>query len=92
LTEFRPEHRNLTDDELDRLIKRTFRIDPATLREMDDTYFYHETITPITKTHRCENRIMETFNEIRGTSETEDLNESQLLRMGGYITLCYCLQ
>ena len=32
---FRSEHRNLTDDELDKLIKRTFKIDQATLREMD---------------------------------------------------------
>jgi hypothetical protein len=29
------EHRNLTDDELDRLVKQTFRIDQATLRELD---------------------------------------------------------
>ena len=28
-------HRNLTDDELDRLVKQTFRIDQATLRELD---------------------------------------------------------
>ena len=32
---FRLEYRNLTDDELDRLVKQTFRIDQATLREMD---------------------------------------------------------
>jgi glycerol-3-phosphate dehydrogenase len=32
---FRLEHRNLTDDELDRLVKQTFRIDQATLRELD---------------------------------------------------------
>jgi len=32
---FRLEHRNLTDDELDKLVKRTFRINQATLREMD---------------------------------------------------------
>ena len=35
VAEFRLEHRNLTDDELDRLVKRTFRIDRATLREID---------------------------------------------------------
>ena len=29
------EHRNLTDDELDRLVKQTFRMDQATLRELD---------------------------------------------------------
>jgi hypothetical protein len=28
-------HRNLTDDELDRLVKQTFRVDRATLREMN---------------------------------------------------------
>jgi hypothetical protein len=32
VVEFRLEHRNLTDDELDKLVKRTFRIDQATLR------------------------------------------------------------
>ena len=31
----RLKHRNLTDDELDRLVKQTFRIDQATLREVD---------------------------------------------------------
>jgi hypothetical protein len=35
VAEFRLEHRNLTDDELDRLVKQTFRIDQATLREVD---------------------------------------------------------
>lgn len=35
VAEFRLEHRNLTDDELDKLVKKTFRIDQATLREMD---------------------------------------------------------
>jgi hypothetical protein len=35
VAEFRLEHRNLTDDELDRLIKKTFRIDQANLRELD---------------------------------------------------------
>jgi hypothetical protein len=33
--EFRLEHRNLTDDELDKLVKKTFRLDQATLRELD---------------------------------------------------------
>ena len=35
VAEFCLEHRNLTDDELDKLVKKTFRIDQATLREMD---------------------------------------------------------
>jgi hypothetical protein len=35
VAEFRLEHPNLTDDELDKLVKRTFRINQATLREMD---------------------------------------------------------
>ena len=35
VAEFRLEHRDLTDDELDKLVKRTFRINQATLREMD---------------------------------------------------------
>ena len=35
VAEFRLEHRNLTDDELDKLIRQNFRIDRATLREMD---------------------------------------------------------
>ena len=29
------EHRNLTDYELDKLVKQTFRIDQATLREIN---------------------------------------------------------
>jgi hypothetical protein len=29
------ENRNLTDDELDKLVKKTLKIDQATLREMD---------------------------------------------------------
>jgi hypothetical protein len=29
------EHRNLTDDELDKLVKQTFRMDQATMKEMD---------------------------------------------------------
>jgi len=32
---FRSEHRNLTDDELDKLIKKTFKIDQTILRELD---------------------------------------------------------
>ena len=35
VAEFRLEHRNLTDDELDKLVKQTFKIDRATLREID---------------------------------------------------------
>jgi hypothetical protein len=35
VAEFRLEHRNLTDEELDKLVKKTFKIDQATLREMD---------------------------------------------------------
>ena len=35
VAEFRLEHRNLTDDELDKLVKQTFRIDQATVREVD---------------------------------------------------------
>lgn len=35
VAEFRLEHRDLTDNELDKLVKRTFKIDQATLREMD---------------------------------------------------------
>ena len=35
VAEFRTKHRNLTDDELDKLVKQTFKIDRATLREMD---------------------------------------------------------
>ena len=37
VSEFRLEHRNLTDNELDRLIKKTFRIDQATVREISGT-------------------------------------------------------
>ena len=40
VAEFRLEHRNLTDDELDKLVRQTFRIDQATLREMDGTSDY----------------------------------------------------
>ena len=35
VAEFRLEHRNLTEDELDKLIKKTFRIDQGTLRELE---------------------------------------------------------
>jgi hypothetical protein len=35
VAEFRLEHHNLTDEELDKLVKQFFRIDQATLREMD---------------------------------------------------------
>tara|TARA_B100000242_G_C42823556_1_gene382677 strand:+ start:490 stop:666 length:177 start_codon:yes stop_codon:yes gene_type:complete len=33
--EFRLEHQNLPDDELDKLIKKTFRMDHSILRELD---------------------------------------------------------
>ena len=35
VAEFRLEHHNLTDEELDKLVKQFFRIDQATLRELD---------------------------------------------------------
>ena len=35
VADFRLENSDLTDDELDKLVKRTFRINQATLREMD---------------------------------------------------------
>jgi len=35
VAEFRTEHSNLKDDELDKLVKQTFKIDQATLREID---------------------------------------------------------
>jgi hypothetical protein len=35
VAEFRLKHRNLKDDELDRLVKQTFRMDQATLRVLD---------------------------------------------------------
>ena len=37
VTEFRLEHRNLKDDELGKLVKRTFRIDQNTLRDISGT-------------------------------------------------------
>ena len=35
VAEFRLKHRNLTDEDLDKLINQTFKIDRATLREID---------------------------------------------------------
>lgn len=35
VAEFRLKHRNLTDEDLDKLVKQTFKIDRATLRELD---------------------------------------------------------
>lgn len=35
VAEFRLEHRNLTDEDLDKLVKQTFKIDLATLRELE---------------------------------------------------------
>lgn len=35
VVKFRLEHSDLTDDELDKLVKRTFKIDRTTLRELD---------------------------------------------------------
>jgi hypothetical protein len=35
VAEFRLEHRNLTEDELDKLVKQTFKIDQSILRELD---------------------------------------------------------
>jgi|MDSY01.1.fsa_nt_gb hypothetical protein len=35
VAEFRLEHRNLTDEDLDKLGKKTLKIDRATLRELD---------------------------------------------------------
>lgn len=35
VADFRSEHRNLTDEDLDKLVKQTVKIDQATLREMD---------------------------------------------------------
>ena len=40
VAEFRLEHRNLTDEDLDKLVKQTFKIDRATLREMDGVSNY----------------------------------------------------
>jgi hypothetical protein len=37
VTDFRLEHQNLSVDELDRLVKSTFRIDSSILRELDGT-------------------------------------------------------
>ena len=35
VAKFRTEHRNLADNELNKLVKNTFRIDQATLSEMN---------------------------------------------------------
>ena len=35
VAEFRSKHRNLTDEDLDKLVTQTFKIDRATLRELD---------------------------------------------------------
>ena len=35
VAEFRTKHRNLTGEELDKLVKKTLKIDQATLREID---------------------------------------------------------
>ena len=40
VAEFRLKHRNLTDNELDKLVKKTLKIDPATLREIDGVSDY----------------------------------------------------
>ena len=40
--EFRLEHNNLTDDELDKLVKKTFRIDQSILRELDGWVDYYD--------------------------------------------------
>jgi len=40
VAEFRLEHRNLTDEDLDKLVKQTFKIDRGTLREMDGVSNY----------------------------------------------------
>jgi len=40
--EFRLEHNNLTDDELDKLVKKTFRIDHSILRELDGWVDYYD--------------------------------------------------
>jgi len=47
VAEFRSEHRNLTEDELDKLVKKTFKIDQATLREIDGVsdFFMWEQVT-----------------------------------------------
>ena len=40
VAEFRLEHHNLAVDELDKLVKKTFRIDQSTLRELDGVDVY----------------------------------------------------
>ena len=46
VAEFRLEYRNLTDEDLDKLINQTFKIDRATLREMDGRVIYPSLSTP----------------------------------------------
>ena len=45
VADFRLEHQNLSANELDRLVKSTFRIDSSILRELDGTTDL--TITPL---------------------------------------------
>ena len=47
VAEFRSEHRNLTDEDLDKLVKKTLKIDQATLREIDGVsdFFMWEQVT-----------------------------------------------
>lgn len=49
VAEFRLKHRNLTDDERDKLVKQTFMIDQATLRELDGVgdYFSQQDISKL---------------------------------------------
>jgi hypothetical protein len=44
VAEFRLAHHNLTDDDLNKLVKQTFRIDQATLREMDGVTDLNKTV------------------------------------------------
>ena len=46
VAEFRLEYRNLTDEDLDKLINQTFKIDRATLREIDGRVIYPSLSTP----------------------------------------------
>ena len=47
VAEFRLEHRDLTDNELDNLVKKTLKVDQATLREIDgmSDFFMWEQVT-----------------------------------------------
>jgi len=45
VAEFRLQHIDLSNDELDRLVKQTFRIDQAILREMDGWVDYDDPIS-----------------------------------------------